>query len=209
MLLVFFVKGIVVGLVIAVPVGPVGIVCIRRTIFEGKVAGFVSGFGAATADAVFGIVAGFGLTMVSDWLLDYREWLQAAGAGFLLFIGGRTFVTKPEVKTETETDPESLSWYYASTFALTLANPVTLLAFLGIFAAVGLNGPSATLGHAAILVLGVGVGSLLWWLGLSFGFGLFRDSIEPRHLAWINRGCGAILLLSGAALLADLVVGRR
>jgi threonine/homoserine/homoserine lactone efflux protein len=209
MLFVFLVKGIVVGFVIAVPVGPVGVVCVRRTIFEGKLAGFVSGLGAATADAVFGIIAGFGLTMVSDWLLDYQEWLRAAGAGFLLMIGARAFVTSAEVRAEAQPDPESLSWDYASTFALTLINPVTLLAFLGIFAAVGLSGPSATIGHAAILVLGVLVGSLLWWLGLSFGIGLFRRSIEPRHLAWINRGSGAILLLSGAALLADLFAGWR
>jgi len=209
MLLVFFVKGILVGFVIAVPVGPVGVMCVRRTIFEGKLAGFVSGLGAATADAMFGIIAGFGLSMVSEWLLDYQQWLRAAGAGFLLVIGGRALVTKPEVKAEARPDPESLWWYYGSTFALTLTNPITLLAFLGIFAAVGLSGASATVGHAAILVLGVWVGSLIWWLGLSFGIGLFRDSIEPRQLAWINRGSGTILLLSGAGLLADLVAGWR
>jgi len=82
MLLVFFLKGIVVGIIIAVPVGPVGIMCIRRTVFEGKLAGFVSGLGAATADAVFGIIAGFGLTVVSDWLLDYQQWLRIAGLAF-------------------------------------------------------------------------------------------------------------------------------
>ncbi len=136
--------------------------------------------------------------------------MRAVGAGFLLIIGGRAVATTSEVKAGSQPpDPEGLSWYYASTFALTLINPVTLLAFLGIFAAVGLSRRSATIGHAAILVLGVLVGSLLWWLGLSFGIGLFRRSIEPRHLAWINRGSGAILLLSGAALLADLLAGWR
>ena len=206
MLLVFFLKGILVGVVIAVPVGPVGLMCIRRTIFEGKLAGFVSGLGAASADAVFGIVAGFGLTVISDWLFGYQRWLRAAGASFLLVVGGRSFLTKPPAKADSPPDPESLSWYYVSTFALTLTNPVTIVAFLAIFAAVGLSGPEATLGRAAILVLGVWVGSLLWWLALSFGIGVFVRSFEPRHLAWINRGSGAILVLCGAALLADFVV---
>ncbi len=205
MLLVFFVNGIVVGIVIAVPVGPVGVMCIRRTVFEGKLAGFVSGLGAATADAVFGIIAGFGLTVVSDWLLDYQQWLRIAGACLLLAVGGHSLLAKQRSKLGSAPNPESLSWYYASTFALTLTNPITILAFLAIFAAVGLTGAEATLERAAILVLGVWVGSLLWWLALTFGVGSFFRSFEPRHLAWINRGSGAILFLSGAALLADLL----
>jgi threonine/homoserine/homoserine lactone efflux protein len=205
MLLVFFVKGIVVGIIIAVPVGPVGVMCIRRTVFEGKLAGFVSGLGAATADAVFGIIAGFGLTVVSDWLLGYQQWLRIAGASLLLAVGGHSLLARQPPKLGSARNPESLSWYYASTFAVTLTNPITILAFLAIFAAVGLTGVEATLGRAAILVLGVWVGSLLWWLTLSFGAGSFFRSFEPRHLAWINRGSGGILFLSGAALLADLL----
>src|SRR6266446_3406617 len=155
MLLVFFLKGIVVGIVIAVPVGPVGVMCIRRTVFEGKLAGFVSGLGAATADAVFGIIAGFGLTVVSDWLLAYQQWLRIAGACLLLALGGHSLLAKQPPKLGSAPNPESLSWYYASTFALTLTNPITILAFLAIFAAVGLTGAEATLGRAATLVLGV------------------------------------------------------
>src|SRR5713101_4773457 len=167
MFLVFFLKGIVVGIVIAVPVGPVGVMCVRRTVSEGKLAGLVSGLGAATADAVFGIIAGFGLTVVSDWLFDYQRWLRAAGACLLVIIGGRSLFAKPQAKVVSAPDPESLWWYYTSTFALTLTNPVTILAFLAIFAAVGLSGAEATLERAAILVLGVSVGSLLWWFSLS------------------------------------------
>jgi threonine/homoserine/homoserine lactone efflux protein len=207
LLLAFFLKGIVVGIVIAVPVGPVGVMCVRRTIFEGKVAGFVSGLGAATADAVFGVIAASGLTVVSDWLLGYQWWLRGAGGCLLLLIGGRSLVVRPQAKLASPPDPGSLSWYYASTFALTLTNPVTVFVFLAIFAAVGLSGAEATLGRAATLVLGVWVGSLLWWLALTFTIGLLVRSFEPRHLTWINRCSGAILLLSGAALLVSLVVG--
>jgi threonine/homoserine/homoserine lactone efflux protein len=207
MLLAFFLKGIVVGVVIAVPVGPVGVMCVRRTIFEGRLAGFVSGLGAATADAVFGIIAGFGLTAISDWLMDYQWWLRGAGGCLLLLIGGRSLLAKPQPKLAAPPDPESLPWYYASTFALTLTNPVTILAFLAIFAAVGLSGAEATLGRAAILVLGIWVGSLVWWLALCFSVGFLVRSFEPRHLAWINRGSGVILLVSGAALLTSLLAG--
>jgi threonine/homoserine/homoserine lactone efflux protein len=206
MLLAFFLKGIVVGIIIAVPVGPVGIMCVRRTIFQGRLAGFVSGLGAATADAIFGIIAGFGLTFVSDWLLGYEHWLRFAGGCYLFYVGASALLSAPPAKRTSQRDPESLFRDYASTFALTLTNPVTTLAFLGIFAAVGLSGEAATLGRASILVFGVWVGSLLWWLTLSFGVGLFGGSFGRRHLAWINRGSGAILFLSGAALLAGPLV---
>jgi threonine/homoserine/homoserine lactone efflux protein len=206
MLLAFFLKGIVVGIVIAVPVGPVGVMCVRRTILQGMLAGFVSGLGAATADAVFGVIAGFGLTAVSDWLIDYQQWLRVVGGCYLLYIGGSAFAAEPPRELESGDDPESLLRDFFSTFALTVTNPITVLAFLGIFAAIGLSGTQATFGRAAILVLGVWIGSLLWWLMLSFGMGHARHSIEPRHLAWISRGSGAILFLSGAALLTTLII---
>jgi threonine/homoserine/homoserine lactone efflux protein len=202
MLDVFFLKGLAVGVIIAVPVGPVGVMCLRRTIFAGKLAGFVSGLGAATADATFGIIAGFGLTVISDWLIDYQHWLRIAGGCYLLWVGGAALLVGPGVKTSSRPDPESLLRDFLSTFALTMTNPVTILAFLGLFSAVGLGGSKATLGRAAILVLGVWVGSLLWWLALSFGLGLFFRCFGPRDLVWINRVSGLILLLSGAALLA-------
>lgn len=207
MIFAFFLKGIVVGIVIAVPVGPVGVLCMRRTIFDGKLAGLVSGLGAATADAFFGVIAGFGLTVVADWLLGYQDWLRLAAAGFLFYVGGSAILAEPPISAPPRTR-ETLLADYASTFALTISNPVTLLAFLAIFAAVGLGGKEATLGRAAMLVLGVWVGSLLWWLALSLGAGSFFRSFERRHLLWINRGSGGILLLSGAALLGTLVLAH-
>jgi threonine/homoserine/homoserine lactone efflux protein len=208
MLLVFLLKGIAVGIVIAVPVGPVGVLCVRRTIFEGKQAGFVSGLGAATADALFGFIAAFGLTFVSDWLLDYQHWLRLAGGCYLIYLGGAALLAHHAAETHQKPDTEGLLRDYLSTFALTLTNPITILAFLGIFSAVGLAGEQATLGRAAILVFGVWLGSLLWWLTLTLGLGLVFRSLGPRHLVWINRGSGIILLLSGGALLAVPVLER-
>lgn len=208
MLLVFLLKGIVVGVIIAVPVGPVGVLCLRRTIFEGRLAGFVAGLGAATADALFGLIAAFGLSFISDWLIDYQQWLRIAGGCYLLYIGGSVLFFRREVHPGSEPRPESLLRGYLSTFALTLTNPITIVAFLGIFSAVGLSGEAATFGGAAILVLGVWLGSLLWWLALSFGLGLLFRSIEPGHLRWINRGSGFILFVSGAALLVAPLIAH-
>jgi len=207
MLFVFLLKGVMVGIVIAVPVGPVGVMCVRRTIFAGKLAGFISGLGAATADAIFGFIAAFGLTFISDWLIGYHQWLRIAGGCYLLYVGGSALFAKPDVRAGLERQ-ETLFRDYLSTFALTLTNPVTILAFLGIFSALGLSGDEATLERAAILVLGVWLGSLLWWMGLSFGLTSLFSSFEPDHLRWINRGSGIILFLSGAALLVAPVIAR-
>jgi threonine/homoserine/homoserine lactone efflux protein len=208
LLLIFLLKGIAVGIVIAVPVGPVGVLCVRRTIFEGSQAGFVSGLGAATADALFGFIAGFGLTFVSDWLIGYHQWLRVAGGCYLLYVGGSALLAAPEAKQLSESDAESLVRDFLSTFALTLTNPITILAFLGIFSAMGLSGEDATFARAAILVLGVWLGSLLWWLTLTFGLGALFRSFEARHLKWINRVSGTILLLSGAGLLASPLIAH-
>jgi threonine/homoserine/homoserine lactone efflux protein len=201
----FFLKGMAAGAVIAVPVGPVGVLCVRRTIVDGRLAGLASGFGAAAGDALFGIVAAFGLTFVSNWLLGYERWLVAGAACFLLVLGGRAILSEPPAMRDTPRAPESLFGDFVSTFILTLANPITLLSVFGIFAFLGLGGGPATLGHAATLVLGVFAGSLLWWLALSFGVARVFSALRPRYLAWINRGCGGILLLCGAGLLLALV----
>ncbi|MGC1885051.1 MAG: LysE family translocator [Stellaceae bacterium] len=208
MLLVFLLKGIAVGIVIAVPVGPVGVMCVRRTIFEGKLAGLVSGLGAATADALFGFIAAFGLTFVSDWLIGYHKWLRIVGGCYLLYVGGSALLAKLEARQSSEPDAEGLLRDFLSTFALTLTNPITILAFLGIFSALGLSGADATFARAAILVLGVWLGSMLWWLALTFGLGSLFRSFDARHLKWINRASGIILLLSGAGLLAAPLIAH-
>jgi len=206
MLFFLFLKGIVVGAVIAVPVGPVGILCLRKAIFEGQLAGIVSGLGAATADAFFGVIAAFGLTFISQLLLGYEDLLRAAGCCYLLYVGADALLTAPRDAAAGQSTRETLVRDFASTFVLTLTNPITILVFLAVFAALGLSGANATLFRAGILVSGVWAGSFAWWLALSLGIGMFRRSIGPRQLAWISRGSGVILFASGAALLATAVL---
>jgi threonine/homoserine/homoserine lactone efflux protein len=204
----FLLKGILVGIVIAVPVGPVGVLCVRRTIFQGRLLGLLSGIGAATADLLFGVVAGFGLTVVQQWLLDYQDWLRAGGGLFLLWIGAAALRKRELSAAETSRSGEDFVQAFLSTFLLTITNPITILAFLGVFAAVGFSGGEATLPNGLMLIAGVGAGSLLWWLGIAFGAGLFRGRLDEKHLLWINRGSGAILILSGLGLLVGFVVDR-
>jgi threonine/homoserine/homoserine lactone efflux protein len=205
MLLAFLLQGVLVGIIIAVPTGPVGVLCIRRTIFHGRLAGFASGLGAATADAIFGIIAAFGLSVISELLLDYQQWLRVGGAVFLLFLGITAFTSDPLEGTQNQRDPEDLITDFVSTFVLTITNPITILAFLAIFAGIGFSGAQATLGRAATLVLGVWIGSLLWWAALAFGAGAMRLSFDRRHLVWIHRGSGGILVFSGVALLGSFL----
>ena len=200
LLLIALLKGVAIGVVIALPVGPVGVLCVRRTVFEGPTYGFISGMGAATADTIFGIIAAAGLTFLRDWLLSYRDWFGAAGGIFLLFVGIRTLLIPP---TERETVPLSGERHftaYFSTFALTITNPITILAFAAIFAKIGVA-ESAGMVTLATLVIGVFAGSLLWWLGLSFGLVWVQHLAGSFHLTWLNRISGGILALSGVGLL--------
>ncbi|HXO03849.1 MAG TPA: LysE family transporter [Stellaceae bacterium] len=206
MLIGFFLKGLLVGIVIAVPVGPVGILCIRRTILDGRLAGLFSGLGAATADSVFGIIAGFGLTVISDSLFYYQDFLRIGAAAFLLYVGIASLMSDPDAKRRSDNDPEGLFGDFASTFVLTITNPVTILSFIAIFGAIGFTGEEATLGHAAILVAGVWCGSFMWWLGLIAATGVLRLTFKRRHLVWINRGSGGILVFAGVLLLGSLVL---
>jgi threonine/homoserine/homoserine lactone efflux protein len=203
-LVIDLVKGIIVGIVIALPVGPVGVLCVRRTLFQGANFGFVSGLGAATADTFFGIIAGFGLTIVRDFMLRYQDWFGAAGGVFLLYVGLKALFASGEPAAEPMED-EGLFTAYASTFALTITNPITILAFAAIFAKVGVSEEGGYL-NTGVLVAGVFVGSLMWWLGLSFGIAGLRRLTGTFRLTWLNLISGGILAASGLGLLVAAVL---
>jgi len=196
----FLFRGIVIGFSIAAPVGPIGVLCIRRTLADGRAAGLVSGLGAATADAMYGCVAGFGLTFVSSFLVGQQTWLRLIGGAFLCYLGIRTFLAAPADKVASAKG-NGIVGAYASTLFLTLTNPLTILAFAAVFAGLGLANTSGNYFSAAILVLGVFVGSALWWLLLSGGVSLFRDRFKARELRWVNRISGAIITIFGALAL--------
>jgi threonine/homoserine/homoserine lactone efflux protein len=197
-------QGLIIGFSIAAPVGPIGVLCIRRTLAEGIPSGLLSGLGAATADAAYGAVAGFGLTFVSTLLQSQQFWLRLVGGAFLLFLGIRTFLARPSERAASA-NGRGLAAAYASTFFLTLTNPMTILSFMVIFAGLGLGAVSGDYLAAGMLVLGVFVGSALWWLLLSSGVGLFRKKLSVSALRWVNRVSGAVISVFGMLALASIV----
>ncbi len=204
--LLFLLRGIILGLSIAAPVGPIGVLCIRRTLADGRLAGFVLGLGAATADMCYGAVAAFGLTVISSLLLGERLWVHLIGAAFLCVLGVRTMLACPATEPAALVARRSLIALYVSTFALTLTNPTTILSFIAIFAGVGIVGTHSSALVAGLTVLGVFCGSALWWFILSGLVSLLRAKFTPRAMRWVNRLSGTILL--GFALYAVLTLAN-
>jgi len=198
-----FFRGLLIGLCIAAPVGPIGVLCIRRTLAHGRIAGLISGLGAATADAIYGSIAGFGLTAISASLLTYQTWFRLIGGLFLCYLGFRTALSKPATHDE-PVRGQGLMAAYVSTLFLTLTNPVTILAFAAMFAGAGLAGAGGNYLAAAMLVAGVFAGSALWWFVLSGGISLFRAKCDVRALRWLNRISGVMILGFGLAALVSL-----
>lgn len=200
----YFLRGVLLGFAIAAPVGPIGVLCIRRTLAQGLLAGLVSGLGAATADAFYGFVAAFGLTFISSFLVDQQSWIRLIGGLFLCYLGIRTFLA-PLAEEAATGSGNGLVAAYSSTLFLTLTNPLTILSFAAVFAGLGVGAAAGDYGAAVATVLGVFLGSALWWLALSAGVSLFRSRFTPRAMRWVNRISGVIILGFGVAALLSLL----
>jgi threonine/homoserine/homoserine lactone efflux protein len=211
--IVFLLRGLGLGFAIAAPVGPIGVLCIRRTLAEGRVVGLVTGLGAATADATYGAVAAFGVSAVTAVLVSERLWIHLLGALFLAWLGLRTALARPSARlAELESaapaasgDPgrrRGLLAAWASTVALTLTNPTTILSFAAVFAGLGLAG--ASYAAAGLTVAGVFLGSALWWVILSGGVNLLRARFGARAMRWVNVISGLLLLGFAVFALATL-----
>jgi threonine/homoserine/homoserine lactone efflux protein len=200
----FLLRGLVIGFSIAAPVGPIGILCIRRTLADGWRSGLASGLGAATADALYGCVAGFSLAFISNFMVSQQIWLRLIGGAFLCYLGIKTLLAKPAEQASAGKG-KGLPGDYASTFFLTLTNPMTIISFAAIFAGLGLAGSRGSYSSAGVLVLGVFCGSALWWFLLSGGVGLFRSRFNPAGLRWVNRISGVIIIGFGIFALLSLL----
>jgi len=198
-----FLRGLGIGFCIAAPVGPIGVLCIRRTLADGRMAGLVSGLGAAVADAIYGAIAAFGLTAISDTLVAQQTWLRLGGGVFLIFLGTKTFLALPAARS-TEDSARGLAGAFASTLGLTLTNPMTILSFALVFAGLGFAGMPTNYTAASTMVLGVFVGSGVWWLLLSGGVGSLRNRFDAQRMRWVNRISGILIAGFGFAALADL-----
>jgi len=199
----FFLRGLLIGFSIDAPRGPIGVRCSSRTLADGRLAGLASGLGAATADAFYGSLAGFGLTLVANFLVSQQTWLRLVGGLFLLFLGVKTFLSQPAADSggPAGAKPRGLWGAYLSTLLLTLTNPLTILSFAAIFAGLGLVETGGNPLSAGLLVLGVFSGSAAWWLLLSGGVSLLRAKVATGTLRWINRLAGLVIIGFGVVAL--------
>ena len=187
-----FLKALVFGFLLAASVGPLWILCFRRTLAQGPLTGLASGMGVALADGFYAMVAAFGLTAVSGFLLRHAFWIGLGGGAFLLYLGVKTLLSRPSLENA-PAERVGLAQACLSTLGLTLANPPTLVAFAAIFAGLGLV--TGDFGAAAWVVLGVFLGSASWWVVLVAGTSWLRGRIDPRLLRALN-------LVSGLSILA-------
>lgn len=177
-------RGVLAGLAIAIPVGPVNILCISRTLTNGRLAGIISGLGAATADTLYGGIAGFSISLVINFLIREKFWIRLVGGALLVAIGIVYWFKRP--KSLKEEDDESVHSAYVTTLLLTLTNPTTVLSYMAVLAALRLGQPRPwTLN--LLLVLGIFCGSMLWWLVLALASGHFRNRFNDGALVWMNR----------------------
>lgn len=203
-----FWQGFLFGLAIAAPVGPIGVLTIRRTLVDGLLVGLLSGLGAATADALYGSVAALGLTAVAGFLVQQQFWLRLGGGLFLAYLGLKTLRQPASLPTQAASqNPPSESGYfsaYASTLLLTLTNPITILSFTAVFAGFGLGSQHPGLATGGRLVLGVFLGSALWWLFLCGVVTAVRSRLPASVFRLINTLSGLILLGFALVLLLNL-----
>lgn len=190
----YLLKGLAIGFLIALPVGPIGLLCVRRTLVNGKLSGFISGIGAATADAIYGSIAAFSLTIISHFFVANQLPLKIIGGIFLCYLGIKIYISESHEPTP-EVQYKGLLNDYISTLFLTITNPVTILFFTGIFAGIGL----AKLNYMSsiLLVAGLFIGSAIWWTILCTMFGFFKTKLSTQTTSIINKISGAIIIIFG------------
>jgi threonine/homoserine/homoserine lactone efflux protein len=203
-------SGVVMGLIAAVPIGPVNLICIRRSFAFGPLNGFVSGLGAALGGGIFAAITGFGLTWIAQLIEGYATIIELVGGAMMVWMGYRTFISPPVPRcSDDKPDKEgtNLARAMISTFALTVTNPVTLLSFGVMFASLGgLAGGAGSFHDASFVVAGVVGGSAGWWLALTAVIGLFHTKIDEMVMRMINRICGVLVMGCGLAVLVHLAV---
>jgi len=196
-------NGIFIGFVMAVPIGPIGIMCIRKTLTEGRLRGLIIGLGAATADLLYGCVAAFGLTIISDLLDSQRIWIKLVGGAILFMLGIKIFRALPADPKHSIKNNGILKTYLITIF-LTLTNPLTIFAFIAVFALLNLGGELSYF-SASTLVIGIFIGSLSWFLLLSSEVTLFRNKLDLDGLRWVNRIAGVLIIISGIIAVGSLI----
>lgn len=197
-------KGIITGIIISAPIGPVGALCVQRTMSEGRLSGIVSGFGASVGDTVFAVIAAFGLTFISDLLYRHERWFHIVGGVILLIFGLRVYFSKaPECKQDVENI--NRLGRFSSALILTLSNPLVILSIIAVYAILGITKPAAYYPSTALLVIGVFIGCVLMWMLLCNFLEGYRERMSTRGLSIVNRISGFFILACAAYAFMSLL----
>jgi threonine/homoserine/homoserine lactone efflux protein len=193
---IFILTAFGIGIAVSAPLGPIGVLCIQRTMNKGFISGLVSGFGAAMADVIYAIIAGFGISMIKDFLIEYQMPIRVAGSLFLAYVGYRIFMANP-AKEVRRLRNEGQNYYkdFGTSFLVTISNPITIIAFGAIFAGFDMVDKQSGFFSILVLIVLVFAGALSWWLALISVVSLFRKRIRLRNLLWINRVTGILIIL--------------
>jgi threonine/homoserine/homoserine lactone efflux protein len=206
MLLIIFLKGLIVGLLGSIPLGPIGVLCIQRTLSKNHKSGFISGLGAASADTLFATIAFFSLSIVVSFINDNIILVKVIGGLCVMVVGVKIFLSNPAVQIRRNRAGKSKLWQdFISVFVLTLTNPAFIIVLIGIMATVGAADYTGVANGVAVIT-GVWIGAAIWWFALTFLVNLFRKRFRPRHLLWINRIAGAAIVLLGAITVLSMFV---
>lgn len=201
---ILLIKCIISGFLLAAPIGPVNLICIRYTLSEGRVPGLVVGLGAALADVIYGSAAAAGLGALTAFILHYDMILRWGGGFFIMYLGFRTFHAVPQDKPDDKDSGRSPYSLFAGVFLLTLTNPVTIFTFIAIFSSFGIAVLVTDLFTTALAALGVFIGSVLWWVTLTSIVCFFRSRVTPSVITRINKIAGIIIILLGIASIIEL-----
>jgi len=193
-------KGIIIGFSLAAPVGPIGILCVRRTLAHGGWRGFLTGLSSASADAVYAVVAAFGVTLISNFVAGHQQWLRLVGGILLLALGFYTFRSRPDTHVPTRAMGREAR-VFISTFLLALTNPLTLFAYAAALSGIGVENIKSDGVYLTLLVTGIFLGSLLWSSLLTILARIFKEKVSARGLGIVNKVAGSLLMLFGAIAL--------
>lgn len=202
MFLSLFIKGIIIGFSIAMPVGPIGLLCIRNTLTLGFLGGLVSGFGAAVADGLFATIAGLGVSTIITFLKEYNLWVHSIGAIVLIGIGINIIKNASKVLENIPLDSpqavKSLLWAFLSTMILTFVNPLTILSYAAVYATLTPNPEEVSTALSSVTIAGgVLIGAALWWFILSAITNWIKHKLDAKYMTRINTLSGIFLILLG------------
>lgn len=203
----FFIKGLIVGFLASIPLGPVGVLCIQRTINKGRFSGIISGMGAATVDSFFALVAALGLTYIINFIEEQHFFIQLIGGGVLIFLGIKIFTTNPvkQIRRHRRKKNKLIEDYFSVLF-LTLSNPLAVFLFVAAFAGIGMVTSKDSSLKSSLIIAGVFAGAMGWWAILTFFIDLFRKRFRLKQLWWINKIAGIVIIVFGVAAMLSVFI---